>query len=317
MADFLRIKIRNTKIRFQESLKQYRHSVKSGRPDSFKRLYELITNHEILTAQLYSVRKAFDKNDVLRNQIEEYVAEVSYELIGFQKEDKNEQPHKQWLVNYRRVWRENIDLFVITLVIFVMSLIIGASVAIKYPDRISSILSLDLIENVLDKKKWFETIQDNPFLYGAQIAWNNIQVCLNCALMGVLLGIGGVLILIYNGLFIGAVYGFCMVNGFDNELLNFITSHGPLELTIIVASGFVSFLFGRSFFIRPFKKFKSTVYLCAQEAGLVLMGIIPWLCIAACLEVFISPWPVIPFSIKITLSLIAVIAFWGWTLRRV
>ncbi|MBF0107062.1 MAG: stage II sporulation protein M [Deltaproteobacteria bacterium] len=315
MTELLRLKARQSKLHLETAVKEYRGAIETASKDSFDKLYRLITSFELLTAHLYTLRKVLDKNDILRRQIEEYTADVSYDIVRFQKEDREMRPDRMWLTHYRKVWRENIGLFIITAVVFVMSLIIGASVSINHPDYVASILAVDTIENVLEKHKWFEGIQNNPFLSGAEIALNNIMVCLNCALSGILLGVGSVLVLIYNGLFIGALYGFCMVNGFDAELLNFVTSHGPIELTIIVASAFAGFLFGRGFFTRPFKNFKSTFAICAKDAGVVLLGVLPWLLIAACLEAFISPWPFIPFGVKMFLSLAAFVAFWMWTFK--
>lgn len=309
----LRLKAQELVTAFAESLKEYHAS--SGKPDgsSFAKLYRLIADYEVLTSHLYAVRQGLPDDDPLRQRYEDYVTSVSAEVVGLQKDRDKEDPQNDWKDEYRRVWRENFSLFLLTMIVFIMSVVLGAMVTLKNPEYASALISDEMMTSILERRKWFESIQENPLLYGFEIAWNNIQVSLNCALFGIVLGLGGLYILSYNGLFFGAIFGFCMAHDFNNELANFVTSHGALELTIIVASAFASFLFGRVFYMRPYRHFKKRLYAASKEAGYVLLGILPWLLVAACLEVFVSPWPGIPFQIKVGLSLVSTGAFWWWT----
>ena len=171
-----------------------------------------------------------------------------------------------------------------------------------------------MIEDVLEGHKWFESIQPTPLMDGIGIAVNNIRVSINCFIMGSLLGLGGLVLLSYNGIILGAVMGFCFANSFDEELMRFITGHGVLEMSIIIASAFASFLFGRVFYMRPRALFRHRMAMAASDAGVVLTGILPWLTLAACIEVFVSPWPQYSMASRITVGLGVAALFWAWTL---
>jgi uncharacterized membrane protein SpoIIM required for sporulation len=172
----------------------------------------------------------------------------------------------------------------------------------------------ELLENILDQTKWFESLAENPIAGGVLIALNNIKVCIICFLGGFALGLGGLLSLVFNGLFLGVVFGLCVNHEFGGALLLFIMGHGPLELTIIVASAFASFVVGRVFFMRPYALFQQRLRSASSEATTIAVGVTPWLIGAAVIEAFISPLPFISPWIRGSIGLLAAAAFWAWTL---
>ncbi len=313
---YLNIRSAALSHRLDASFTAYNRQSQHPDPTAFSSLYNLITDFETFVGHCYQVRTKLKSETPERVALEDQLAHVSSSLVSLQKEPTPKDNELTWQDHYRRVWRENFNLFLITAILFLICSLVGAGVAILYPDYTSALLSVDMMENILEKKKWFDSIQSNPLFYGMQIAVNNIMVSINCCVFGALLGLGGLYILCYNGLSFGAVLGFCLTNGFHNELLGFVTSHGILELTIIVASAFASFIFGKVFYMRPYKLFKKRLAHAAREASYVLMGILPWLLVAAFLEVFISPWPGIPFELKMMLSFGVTALFWTWTFRR-
>jgi uncharacterized membrane protein SpoIIM required for sporulation len=114
---------------------------------------------------------------------------------------------------------------------------------------------------------------------------------------------------------LGSLFAFCSLNNFHEALLNFVIGHGALELTIIIASAFASFLIGRVFYMRPYRLFKVRMAAAVKDAKYVVLGILPWLIVAACVEVFISPWPQFGFAFRFGLSLTLTLLFWFWTLK--
>ena len=183
----------------------------------------------------------------------------------------------------------------------------------QHPEFVSVILPQSLIENILQKKAWFKELENSPLLGGMQIAVNNIGVSIRCFLGGALLGIGGMVLLIFNGVLFGAILGFCASHGFREALTTFVTGHGPLELSIIVAAAFSGFILGAAFYKRPVSLFRFRMAKAAVEARYMLMGILPWLILAASIESFVSPWDLIPFKMKFVLGLTCALAFWLWT----
>jgi uncharacterized membrane protein SpoIIM required for sporulation len=170
-----------------------------------------------------------------------------------------------------------------------------------------------LMEDVMDGRPWFARIQENPLLFGAMIGWNNIKVAINCFLGGAILGLGGLLMVCFNGIHLGSIFGFCAAKGFDDELTAFVLSHGVLELSIIVAAGAASLVYGRAFFMRPYREFPRRLSEGARDAGVMALGIIPWLVLAACFEAFVSPFDYLSVPAKLIAGLLLGGLFWGWT----
>ena len=89
-------------------------------------------------------------------------------------------------------------------------------------------------------------------------------------------------------------------------------AHGPLELSIIVASCFAGLVFGRSFYWRPFSELRNNLYHNFNSAITLAIGIIPWLVLAAIIEAYVSPFALFDEKSRITLGVLAATIFWIW-----
>ncbi|WP_309476022.1 stage II sporulation protein M, partial [Escherichia coli] len=66
---------------------------------------------------------------------------------------------------------------------------------------------------------------------------NNISIGLRTFAGGLLAGVGTILVLIANGVNIGAVAGHLQAIGHGDPFWRFVAGHAPLELTAIVIAG--------------------------------------------------------------------------------
>ncbi len=313
LSRFERARILNEQRHMRESLVSLTDAKPANSDENrFHVLFRFLIQFELMAKLLYRLRSVGDTSP-LRHDIETLVAGAARDLLGFQAEKKQTSPTETLTYRYRQVWRGNFSLFLYTLAMFVVASVVGWNIGSANYEYASLLIPQALIENILDHHKWFDEIQKAPLLHGAAIAWNNIRVAINCLLLAALAGLGGVYILMFNGLFFGAIVGFCYRNGFHDALLNFVVGHGVLELTIIIAAAFSGFIFGRVFYMRPYRLFRVRIAAAARDAGVLLLGVLPWLVVAACLEVFVSPWPFLDYQSKILIGIIAAIAFWLWT----
>ncbi len=312
LSRFERIRILHQQRQLRETLASLTRPRSGEFVNRFDLLFRLLLQFDLLAKSLYRLR-ATGEDDSLRHTTEELVASVSRDLLGFQAAKRERSPEEKLVYRYRRTWRQNVSPFLYTLAMFVVACIVGWNLGVADYEYASLLIPQPLMEQILDHRKWFEEIQTAPLLYGFGIARNNIGVAINCFALAALAGLGGAYILVFNGLFFGAILGFCSVNGFDEALLNFVVGHGVLELTLIVASAFSGFIFGRVFYLRPYRLFKTRLAAAAADAGVLLLGLLPWLVVAAILEVFVSPWPRLDYGDKILLGALAAGAFWVWT----
>ncbi len=314
MLNQTRIQIRRRQNQFSENYRRFTRSLENPHPKLLEETLQILKEYELLTNDLYRLRAQAPRKDPLRQRMEDYVAAFSHEILSLQKVEEKKSGYENFIQNYRRVWRENFSLFLFTLLL--VSGLLGWYVTWMDPGNAMAFLPESTFEDVLKKHRWFEEIQRSPWVDGLLIAKNNIGVAIHCFIFGSLLGLGGLYVLSTNGLMLGAIFAFCAQNDFHEALLQFVIGHGALELTIIIASAFASFLIGRVFYMRPYRLFKTRMAAAARDAKYVLLGILPWLIIAASVEVFVSPWPVFSFPIKLTISLGLTAAFWIWTLKR-
>lgn len=306
-------RIQERQVSLSQSLQKLEKGLKQHQSDLFTTVFDLIKDFEVLVGDLYRLRARPAQADSIKSRLEDFVASFSQELISLQKTPEEIALKPKWRTRYREIWRENFSLFLFTAILFMASIFIGWHLIIYQPEFAPLIISQSLIEEILENRPWFESIQRNPLLFGFLIAWNNLKVSFYCFIAGALLGLGGLIFLGYNGVYFGAIFAFSFINGFEDSLARFVVVHGLLELTIIVAMTFAGFLFGRVFYMRPYRLFRQRMSLAAGEAACVVMGLAPWLVIAAALEVFISPWPQIPLVLKVSLGVLAAAFFWLWT----
>lgn len=275
--------------------------------------FRAVQRFERMAGEVYLLRHRKPVGDEHRSYGEDMLASFSHELV-FMEGRAPVTTCVSFTERYRRVWRDNFSLFLYAAVMFIVSLLVGYAFAAMRPEYAPVLVPQVMMEAVLNRTAWFERITEAPFLAGLQIAANNIGVVLKTFAGGALLGLGGVLLLCYNGLVIGALLGYCSAHNFDEPLGVFIIAHGPLELTIIVAGGFLSMLYGRAFFMRPFRDFGRHIKDGGRDAFIGICGVTPWLVLAALLEAFVSPYDYLSVGSRVALGCVAAAGFWVWTL---
>jgi uncharacterized membrane protein SpoIIM required for sporulation len=131
---------------------------------------------------------------------------------------------------------------------------------------------------------------------------NNISIAFRCFAGGLLAGLGTLLVLFYNGLYIGSVAGHLTRLDYIDTFYPFVVGHGAFELTAIVFSGAAGLKLGYSILNPgPFSR-RNALRLAGQEAIPMLYGIILMLVIAAFMEAFWSSNANLAISVKYTVG---------------
>lgn len=88
----------------------------------------------------------------------------------------------------------------------------------------------------------------SPFLplMASSIVANNVQVAFGAFALGVTAGVGTIVLVVFNGLFFGAVVGLFANYHLTGWLLTFVAGHGVLELTAIFIAAGAGLLVGRA-----------------------------------------------------------------------
>lgn len=88
---------------------------------------------------------------------------------------------------------------------------------------------------------------DDTLMFGHYLS-NNTSIGFRTFAGGLLFGFGALLLVGYNGLVLGAVFGHLTKVGFGVTLYPFVITHGALELNAIVISGLAGFKLGFAWF---------------------------------------------------------------------
>ncbi|HZF97015.1 MAG TPA: stage II sporulation protein M, partial [Pseudoxanthomonas sp.] len=143
---------------------------------------------------------------------------------------------------------------------------------------------------------------------------NNISIGLRTFASGLLAGVGTVLVLILNGVNIGAAFGHLQHIGYGDPLWRFVAGHAPFELTAIVLAGGAGLRLGLNL-VAPGRQRRIDALVSGGIKGARLcLGVTFMLLVAAFIEAFWSSTQSIPAWIKFGVSgaLWLLVLAWLW-----
>lgn len=127
-----------------------------------------------------------------------------------------------------------------------------------------------------------------PVMASSIIA-NNVQVTFVAFAGGILAGLGTVLVLVFNGVFLGAVVALFVNNGLGMYLGAFVLPHGVIELTAIAIAGGAGLWLGSAILLPGRLTRREALVTRGREAVSLLGGTTLLLLVAGAIEGFISP----------------------------
>ena len=143
---------------------------------------------------------------------------------------------------------------------------------------------------------------------------NNISIGLRTFASGLLAGIGTILVLLFNGVTIGAVAGHLQQIGSGDPFWRFVVGHAPFELTAIVIAGGAGLQLGLRL-LAPGRKRRIDALIEGGVIGARLcLGVAFMLLVAAFIEAFWSSIAWVPAWGKFTVSgvLWTLVFAWLW-----
>ncbi len=149
----------------------------------------------------------------------------------------------------------------------------------------------------------------------SQIFTNNITVTMLAFGGGLLLGLGTVLVLLQNGVLLGAVAGLSIGAGNGRPFFALVTAHGVLELSCICVSAAAGLRIGWAIVDPGYRRRGDALRDEARAAVEMLIGTAPWLVVAGLVEGFVTPAG-LPLPVVITIGLGLGAIYWGLVLWR-
>ena len=129
---------------------------------------------------------------------------------------------------------------------------------------------------------------DTDFAMFGFYVMNNVSVAFRTFAGGILLGLGSLFFLAFNGLTIGAAAGHLTALGYGETFWSFVSGHGALELTAIAVSGAAGLLLAAALLIPGRRRRLDALRENALEAVHLVIGAMVMLVLAAVIEGFWS-----------------------------
>jgi uncharacterized membrane protein SpoIIM required for sporulation len=202
-------------------------------------------------------------------------------------------------------FQRHLDVMGLALALFLLAAVWGLIVASLRPGLGMSLLGPDSLQKLEEGRLWTESLVTTvpPAVSSSGIATNNISVALSAWSGGVLAGVIPLYVVLLNGMMLGSIFGVTLQYSMAGELLEFISAHGPLEITLILVCAAAGLAIGRAVVAAGDRPRALAVRDAGRDALVVLLGCTPWFVVLALVEVFISPAPELPVILKVTLGL--------------
>ncbi len=263
-------------------------------------IHELSTLYRAVTSDLAVARRDFpgERVVVVLNQL----LTRTHSFI-YQEDVSNSRNLIEYFTHtipqtFRQTWPFTLAGFLL----FVVPFIIGFRLAFVNPAIAEPLGLAGIRQQLADQTLWTEIPPGERPAAMSSIATNNIRVAMLAYGGGVTLGIFSLYILVFNGLFIGAVLGLAYHYDLGYELTNFVFAHGVVELSVIFIAGGAGLQIGWAVIHPGALTRRDSIALYARRAAaLVVVGII-LLLISGAIEGFLSPSDA-PFAIKVATGL--------------
>jgi uncharacterized membrane protein SpoIIM required for sporulation len=200
--------------------------------------------------------------------------------------------------------------------LFLFGLALGGAAMALEPAAAGWMIPAPVEQALRQKRLWTDDLLTAaPGFSGGAIARNNVTVAALCLALGLTGGVGTALLLLGNGLLLGAVLVAAWQAGLGGGLLGFVAAHGPVELSALVLAGQAGFILARGL-VRP-GEWPRGVALAARgrEAARLMVLVVPLLVLVAAIEATVSPAGRFPAAAKAALGISLAAGAWSYLWR--
>ncbi len=254
-------------------------------------LDELTRLYRLAASDLARARRDFpgDRVEAYLNRLVSASYSGVYRTSGFSWKDI----WRWYAAGFPRLWRETVGYFLLAVLLFFGTGLLSFTATVANPAAGRVLLDSNTYQAISTYAEeghlWTDIPEAQRSFESAFIMTNNIQVAIFAFAGGMLLGLGTLYVLVFNGVFLGAVFGVVTRYGLGDDLLAFVSGHGAIELSVICLAGGAGLMLGDAI-LRPGLLTRGEALRAAsQRAVKLLLGGASLLVIAGLIEGFVSP----------------------------
>ncbi|MFZ1933430.1 MAG: stage II sporulation protein M [Thermoguttaceae bacterium] len=187
--------------------------------------------------------------------------------------------------------------------------LLTAVLAFVTPEFAERVLSKDLMMRLEDmyskpvERSLVEGGTEGSAMGGFYI-FNNCSIGLQCFAFGLFLGIGGLYETILNAIILGTVFGFMAKSPHADNFFQFVTAHGPFELTAVVLCAAAGMRLGFSLVWTHGRTRIASLRLAGKESMSTVWTALVLFVLAAGIEGFVSPSS-LPYVVKAAVAILS------------
>lgn len=195
--------------------------------------------------------------------------------------------------------------------LFAGSALLGLFLAAVRPGLATAFLGPERVADLEEGRLWTEALTTTtpPAVSSSGIATNNLSVAITTWAGGATAGLLTLYVVLLNGFHFGALTGVTLHYSMAGELLEFVSAHGILEISLILVASAAGLGIARGLLGSGDRPRQAALVEAARDALWVLLGCLPWFVLLAVVETFVSPDPEIPAGAKLALGLVLEGAF--------
>jgi len=220
---------------------------------------------------------------------------------------------------FPRAFQRQLGLTGVAFALFLVAALWGLLLGAIRPGVGLRFLGPEAARGLAEGRLWTESLVTTvpPAFSSSAIATNNMSVALLAWSGGILAGLVPLYLVLLNGLMLGAIVAVTLHYSMAGALMEFISAHGPLEITLILVTSAAGLAVGRALVTAGDRPRSLAVRDAGRDALSVLVGCLPWFLLLALVEVFVSPSPELPAGVKPIVGLALESGFLALALRRV
>jgi len=124
--------------------------------------------------------------------------------------------------------------------------------------------------------------------FSSAVLTNNIQVTFLAFAAGILFGVGTAVVLVSNGVSLGAITGGAIGAGNGEGFVEFVAAHGIIELSCIAVAAAAGLRVGYAIVAPGPRPRREALAAEARSAIAIVLGTVPWVVLAGIIEGFVT-----------------------------
>jgi uncharacterized membrane protein SpoIIM required for sporulation len=232
-------------------------------------------------ADLAQARQRYPRDPIVR-RLEHLVARARH--LVYDAPARRVRPVRFFATDYWRLIAERPGALVLSLLLVAAPALAAALWALHDPVAATGLVPAAFRPALESKHPWTDFGAADQTGFTSMIFTHNIEVAFAVFAAGITLGVLSALLLIQNGVLLGAVGGLMIGAGNGAGFLDLVTAHGILEITCIVVAGAAGMRMGWALVAPGTRTRKAALSAEGLAAVQIALGTAPWLVVAGILE---------------------------------